>query len=77
MDTYITIGIVGVIIGVCIATVIYTSKKYTKELFNLPILLVGDAACGFPFMNGLNLGLQNSTHLIELIKQFYLNRVIR
>lgn len=46
---------------------IYTSKKYAGEVRDLPVLLIGDASCGFPFMNGLNLGIKNSKKLTDLI----------
>lgn len=50
---------------------IYTSNAYSKEISHIPILLVGDASCGFPFMNGLNLGIQNINHLVKLIADLW------
>lgn len=46
---------------------IFSSSKYCGEINKTLVLLLGDASCNYPFMNGLNLGLEMGTKLAKLI----------
>jgi len=50
---------------------IYSCKQLHNTMNNVLLLLVGDAACGFPYMNGLNIGIANATELSNLIANQY------
>ncbi len=50
---------------------IYTSKQFSDFDKNLILLLIGDAACGFAFMTGLNLGIDAATILAKMIISHY------
>lgn len=53
------------------AIAIYSSAKLHHTINTMLLLLVGDAACGFPYMNGLNLGLESASSVTDLIAQNY------
>jgi 2-polyprenyl-6-methoxyphenol hydroxylase-like FAD-dependent oxidoreductase len=50
---------------------IYSSKKLHSAKDHCIAVVVGDAACGFPYQNGLNIGLKNAAELAQLICKNY------
>jgi 2-polyprenyl-6-methoxyphenol hydroxylase-like FAD-dependent oxidoreductase len=54
---------------------LYASKKFGEQLNDVMLLLIGDAACGYPYMNGAILGIENGNLLVDLIVKNYINLV--
>ena len=50
---------------------IYTSRHYAQAVGQKPVILIGDSSCGFPFMKGYNLGVENCGKFVTILSQHW------